>query len=132
MRVVDDVVRKAMRDLPREQRKHIGDVIRKSSLEGLRWMRTLAPSDTGELKAGMYVKFEASDNGVTASVEAAKEGKASQIKAMSIEGGRKNSTGRGTTDGYHFVSRTRSLLGAKHAGRINRAIKKATKEAGWK
>ena len=137
MKVVDNVVRKAMRDLPIEQRKHIGDAIKKSTAEGLRWMRTLAPSDTGELKAGMHSKYQADSDGVIASVEAARDDKASQIKAMSIEGGRKyrdgvNTAYRGTTDGYHFVSRTRSLLAKKHAGRINRAIKKATKEAGWK
>ena len=68
MKVVDNVVRKAMRDLPIEQRRHIGDAIKKSSAEGLRWMRTLAPSDTGELKAGMHILYEENNDGILASV----------------------------------------------------------------
>tara|TARA_R110000744_G_scaffold90512_1_gene175717 strand:+ start:7872 stop:8285 length:414 start_codon:yes stop_codon:yes gene_type:complete len=137
MKIVDSAVRKGFRDLPREQRKHIGDAIRKSSLEGLRWMRTLAPSDTGELKAEMHVKFEASDTGIIASVEAAKVDKASQIKANTLEGGRKYREGvktpfRGRSEGYYFVNRSRSLLGPKHASRISRAMVKAMKGAGWK
>tara|TARA_R110002124_G_scaffold182573_1_gene349969 strand:- start:31 stop:444 length:414 start_codon:yes stop_codon:yes gene_type:complete len=137
MKVVDNVVRKAMRDLPIEQRKHIGDAIKKSSAEGLRWMRTLAPSDSGELKAGMHTLYEENNDGIIASVEAAKDDKESQIKANTLEGGRKyrdgvNSPFRGTSEGYYFLNRTRSLLGKKQAGRLNRAVKKAVKEAGWK
>lgn len=137
MKVVDNVVRKAMRDLPIEQRKHIGDAIKKSSAEGLRWMRTLAPSDTGELKAGMHILYEENNDGIIASVEAAKDDKESQIKANTLEGGRKyrdgvNSPFRGRSEGYYFVNRTRSLLGKKQAGRLDRAVKKAVKGAGWK
>ena len=137
MKIVDSAVRKGFRNLPREQRKHIGDAIKKSTAEGLRWMRTLAPSDSGELKAGMHILYEENNDGIIASVEAAKDDKESQIKANTLEGGRKyrdgvNSPFRGTSEGYYFLNRTRSLLGKKQAGRLNRAVKKAVKEAGWK
>ena len=36
MKIVDSAVRKGFRNLPREQRKHIGDAIKKSTAEGLR------------------------------------------------------------------------------------------------
>jgi hypothetical protein len=128
--------------LPRKQRKYIGDAIRTSALEGVRWARAMAPEDTGALKAGIHAKFEFGKDLLKASVEAAPDDGPSQAKALSIEFGRRytrkrrapgrnGSVDRGTTEGVPFMRRTQKLLGQKHKGRVNRAIKKAAKELGF-
>jgi hypothetical protein len=143
MKVDAKAVIKSFGDLPRQQRKHIGDAIRKSTLEGVRWARTLAPVDSGDLKRGIHAKFEFQPGSLRASVEAAPDDGPSQAKALSIEFGRRYTRkrrvpgrrgllNRGITEPMSFMRRTQSLLGKKHAGRINRAIRKAVKEAGFK
>jgi hypothetical protein len=143
MRVEAKTVVKSFKDLPRIQRKLIGDAIRKSTLEGVRWARTLAPVDSGDLKRGIYAKFDFQPGSLSASVEAAPDDGPSQAKALSIEFGRRYTRkrrvpgrrgllNRGTTEPHPFMRRTQELLGKKHAGRIKRAIRKAAKEAGFK
>jgi hypothetical protein len=143
MRVEAKTVVKSFKDLPRIQRKLIGDAIRKSTLEGVRWARTLAPVDSGDLKRGIYAKFDFQPGSLSASVEAAPDDGPSQAKALSIEFGRRYTRkrrvpgrrgllNRGITEPMPFMRRTQSLLGKKHAGRIKRAIRKAAKEAGFK
>jgi len=143
MRVEAKTVVKSFKDLPRIQRKLIGDAIRKSTLEGVRWARTLAPVDSGDLKRGIYAKFDFQPGSLSASVEAAPDDGPSQAKALSIEFGRRYTRkrrvpgrrgllNRGITEPMPFMQRTQSLLGKKHAGRIKRAIRKAAKEAGFK
>ena len=143
MRVEAKTVVKSFKDLPRIQRKLIGDAIRKSTLEGVRWARTLAPVDSGDLKRGIHAKFDFQPGSLRASVEAAPDDGPSQAKALSIEFGRRYTRAwrvpgrrgllnRGITEPMPFMRRTQSLLGKKHAGRIKRAIRKAAKEAGFK
>ena len=141
MKVDSRALQKSFRELPRKQRKYIGDAIRTSALEGVRWARAMAPEDTGALKAGIHAKFEFGKDLLKASVEAAPDDGPSQAKALSIEFGRRytrkrRSPGRngllnrGTTEPVPFMRRTQKLLGQKHKGRVNRAIKKAVKELG--
>jgi hypothetical protein len=141
MKVDSRALQKSFRDLPRKQRKYIGDAIRTSALEGVRWARAMAPSDTGALKAGIHAKFEFGKDLLKASVEAAPDDGPSQAKALSVEFGRRYTRkrrapgrngllNRGTTEGVPFMQRTQKLLGQKHKGRVNRAIKKAVKELG--
>lgn len=141
MKVDSRALQKSFRDLPRKQRKYIGDAIRTSALEGVRWARAMAPEDTGALKAGIHARFEFGKDLLKASVEAAPDDGPSQAKALSIEFGRRytrkrRSPGRngllnrGTTEPVPFMRRTQKLLGQKHKGRVNRAIKKAVKELG--
>lgn len=143
MRVEAKTVVKSFKDLPRIQRKLIGDAIRKSTLEGVRWARTLAPVDSGDLKRGIYAKFDFQPGSLSASVEAAPDDGPSQAKALSIEFGRRYTRkrrvpgrrgllNRGTTEPHPFMQRTQALLGRKHRNRIKRAIRKAAKEAGFK
>ena len=54
--------------------------------------------------------------------------KAEKDRAYSIEHGRKRGD-RGTTEGFHYVQRTKQFLRKKWAGRIKRAMNKAAKEA---
>jgi hypothetical protein len=143
MKVDAKDVLKSFKTLPRQQRKHIGDAIRKSTLEGVRWARTLAPVDSGDLKRGIHAKFDFQPGSLRASVEAAPDDGPSQAKALSIEFGRRYTRkrrvpgrngliNRGITQAVPFMRRTQNLLGKKHAGRINRAIRKAIKEAGYR
>jgi len=143
MKVEAKAVIKSFGDLPRQQRKHIGDAVRKSTLEGVRWARTLAPVGTGDLKRGIYAKFDFQPGSLSASVEAAPDDGPSQAKALSIEFGRRYTRAwrvpgrrgllnRGITEPMPFMRRTQALLGKKHAARIKRAIRKAVKEAGFK
>lgn len=143
MRVEAKTVVKSFKDLPRIQRKLIGDAIRKSTLEGVRWARTLAPVDSGDLKRGIYAKFDFQPGSLSASVEAAPDDGPSQAKALSIEFGRRYTRkrrvpgrrgllNRGITEPMPFMQRTQALLGRKHRNRIKRAIRKAAKEAGFK
>ena len=147
MRVVFKGTQKALRDIPIKQRKYIFDAIRKSTNEGLRLAKTLAPRDTGDLINGIHRKILI-DRGsrtrgfnIMASVEAAPPDAESQIKALSIEFGRKYTrtrryprrTGRkfsGFTEANPFMRRTQSIIGPKHKGRIRRAMNKAAKEVG--
>ena len=143
MKIDANAVIKSFNTLPRQQRKYIGDAIRKSTLEGVRWARTLAPVGTGDLKRGIHAKFDFQPGSLSASVEAAPDDGPSQAKALSIEfgrrytrawrvPGRKGLLNRGITEPVPFMRRTQALLGKKHAGRINRAIRKAIKEAGYR
>lgn len=143
MKVEAKAVLKSFNTLTRQQRKYIGDAIRKSTLEGVRWARTLAPVDSGDLKRGIHAKFDFQPGSMRASVEAAPDDGPSQAKALSIEFGRRYTRkrrvpgrngllNRGTTEPVPFMRRTQNLLGKKHAGRINRAIRKAIKEAGYR
>jgi hypothetical protein len=143
MKVKAKTVIKSFKDLPRVQRKLIGDAIRTSTLEGVRWARTLAPVDSGDLRSGIHAKFDFQPGSLSASVEAAPDDGPSQAKALSIEFGRRYTRkrrvpgrrgllNRGITEPMPFMRRTQSLLGKKHAGRIKRAIRKAAKEAGFK
>lgn len=113
--------------LPEVQRAHVVKAIAKSTAEGARVARTLAPDETGETRADITEEFR--NGGMTGEVVVIATGasQADKDRAYSIEHGRKKG-GRGTTEGYHFVQRTRQYLGKKHRARIKRAIKKAAKE----
>jgi len=138
-------VEKAFKELPKKQRRYIFKAIRQSVHEGVRLARTMAPKDTGELSKGIHAKFSIEANALVGSVEAAPSDAASQIKALSIEFGRQyksnrariktRSTGKkftGKTPPNPVIQRTQSIMGAKHKGRITRAMNKAAKEVGLK
>lgn len=141
MKVEAKTVIKSFKDLPRIQRKLIGDAIRTSTLEGVRWARALAPVDTGDLRAGIHAKFEFGKALLRGSVEAAPEDGPSQAKALSVEFGRRYTRknrapgrrglkNRGTTKPISFIRETQKLLGRKHKNRIRTALRKAAKQAG--
>lgn len=144
MKVVVKPLLKSLKDLPRAQRKHIGDTLRKSVFEGVRLAKVLAPDGNGDLKSGIHAKFERSKTSFRGSIEAAPSDRESQIKALSVEFGRTGSGGsrqirdannpsdKGKTDPNPFIRRTQDILGKKMKGRINRAINKAVKEVGFK
>ncbi|QBR35406.1 hypothetical protein ETW23_03880 [Leisingera sp. NJS201] len=118
---------KKLKQLPGAQRKHITSAIQKSTEEGARVARVLAPEVTGETRDGITTEYR--DDGMTGEVVviASDAPREEKDRAYSIEHGRKKG-GRGTTEGFHHVHRTRQFLGKKHRNRIKRAVKKAAKE----
>ena len=144
MRIDHKAVTKAFEDLPQKQRSYIFKAIQKSVSEGVRLAKTMAPVDKGDLQRGIHSKFEARDGAIVASIEAAPSDRESQIKALAVEFGRSQSRSSrqtrirtqspntGTTKETPFIRRTQSILGPKHRARLNRAIRKAVKEVGFK
>lgn len=114
-------------DLPEATRGQLVKAIAKSTEEGARVARVLAPDTTGETRDGITTEYR--DGGLTGEVVvvASDAPRAEKDRAYSIEHGRKKGS-RGTTEGYHHVRRTRQYLGKKWQGRIKRAVNKAVKE----
>lgn len=114
-------------DLPEAQRKHLVKAIATSTEEGARVARTLAPDRTGQTRRKISTEY--SEGGMRGAVVVIPSDapQAEKDRAYSIEHGRKRGD-RGTTEGYHFVHRTRQYLGKKWRGRIKRAVSKAAKE----
>jgi len=120
-------LQRALKKLPGEYTKNIIVAQEKTAKEILKFMRIMAPQDSGELKSEMYIQRD--DNGRRISVEAAKPNKEDQIKAVAIHVGRTRGD-RGTTVGIPYVGRARQIGKAKHKGRMNRALLKARKDLG--
>jgi len=116
-----------MRQLPDAMRDNVRKAIRVSTEEGARVAKTLAPDQTGQTRDGITTEYK--DGGMTGTVVVIDSAAARSEKdrAYSIEHGRKKGD-RGTTEGYHFVHRTREFLKDKYRRRISRAINKAAKE----
>ena len=151
MKVQHKGLASAFKQLPRKQRKYIGDAIRKSVIEGVALARTMAPMgsgprdpEVGRFKEGIHAKFEKEANAFVGSIEAAPPTRDTQVKAMSIEFGRQYKSGKkrqpkaketrdtGRTDPTPVIRRTQSIIGPKHVGRVRRAMNKAAKELGLK
>jgi len=140
MKVESAKLIKSFKQLPRKQRKYLADMVRKSTNEGVRIARAMAPRDTGELARGIHASFEMKQNAFVGSVEAAPSERDAQVKAMSVEFGRTYSSGKkrqpssrnfrntGKTEGVPFIQRTQEIVGKKHKARVRRAMNKSAKE----
>ncbi|WP_439137555.1 hypothetical protein [Roseicyclus sp.] len=117
--------------LPDAQRRHVVKAIAQSTEEAARVARTLAPDTTGRTRAQITTEYK--ENGLVGEVVVIDSAapRAEKDRAYSIEHGRKRGD-RGTTEGYHFVRRTRAFIGKKNRNRILRAIRKAAKEVAAK
>ncbi|MDO6799364.1 hypothetical protein [Shimia thalassica] len=120
-------LRRQLKSLKGTTRKHVTDAIEKSTHEGVRVARVLAPEKSGETKKDIHAEFK--DQGMTGTVVAIESSapRAEKDRAYSIEHGRK-SGGQGTTEGSHHIWRTRQYLQKKLKSRIRRALNKAAKE----
>ena len=147
MRVEIKNTKKALKDIPTKQRKHIFKAIRLSLRQGLRIAKTLAPVDEGDLRAGIHTKVQIKratmneGGSITASIEAAPPDAESQVKALSVEFGRRYTRSRryprrtgakfsGYTDPVKFMRGTQLIVARKHKSRIKSAMRKAAKEVG--
>lgn len=116
-----------MRRLPQAQRAHVIKAISKSTEEGARVAKILAPNVTGETRDDITTQYK--DGGMIGEVVVIESdaSRAEKDRAYSIENGRKQGD-HGTTAGVHFVHQTRQYLGKKIKARIKRAINKAVRE----
>lgn len=120
-------LRRQLKSLKGATRKHVTDAIEKSTHEGVRVAKVLAPDVSGETKQEIRAEFK--DQGMVGEVVAidSDASRGDKDRAYSIEHGRKVGV-HGTTEGSHHIHRTRQYLGKKHKNRIRRAIRKAAKE----
>lgn len=114
--------------LPVHIRKHVSDAVKKSTEEGAKIARTLAPEDSGQTKSDIRTEYK--DQGMTGIVVAIETSapKAKKDRAYSIEHGRKKGAS-GTTEGSHHIWRTRQYMAKRVTARMKRAVNKAAKEA---
>ena len=91
----------AFSQLPRKQRKYIGDAIRRSVTEGVALAKSMAPVGSGprdpdvdRFKDGIHAKFEKEAHAFVGTSEAAPPTRDAQVKAMSIEFGRQYKGGK--------------------------------------
>ena len=132
---------KAFKQLPRKQRKYVGDAIRKSVADGMALAKSMAlvgsgshDPELGRFKDGFDVKFEVEAHAFVGSVEAAAPTRDAQVTAMSVEFGRQYKGGKrrqaagtdfrdtGRTDHVPVMRRTQSIIGPKDKGRVKRAM----------
>jgi hypothetical protein len=128
MRLADGrKLRGQLKSLKGTSRKHVVDAIEKSTLEGVRVAKVLAPDETGETKSDIHAEFK--EQGMVGEVVAIESSapRSEKDRAYSVEHGRKKGNS-GTTAGSHHIWRTRQYLGKKLKNRIGRAIRKAAKE----
>ena len=132
---------RSMKQLPKEVRSEVAKSLERSVKEGVRISKVLAPVDSGDTRDKIHYLIEETDEGLKASVEAAPPEKEAQIKARSIEFGRKQArkgTGTrvkgskpktGTTNPQPYIRPTEDYLVKKNARRVQRAVNKAAKRA---
>jgi len=121
-------LQRKLKDLKGKARDHVVRAIRRGTEEGARVARVLAPEDTGETRRGISTRYE--DGGMRGIVEAAPRPatRAEKDRAYSIEHGRKRGD-HGTTEGSHHMYLAKVYIAKKNEDRVNRAIRKAVKEA---
>ena len=86
-------------------------MVRKSTLEGVRLARTMAPKDTGDLARGVHAKFQVEVNAFVGSIEAAPDRRDPQVKALSVEFGRTYSSGKKRQQASHIYKQTGTTEG---------------------
>ena len=89
MRVEFKGLKKSFTELPRKQRKYIGEAIRKSVQEGVSLARFMAPvgtgpsdPDLGRFKDGIYSKFSVEEHAFVGSIEVVPPTRDAQVKAI--------------------------------------------------
>lgn len=102
--------------------------IKRNTEAAARLARNLVPVETGELKGWIHTKYENQKNEYLGSVEAAPPEKEAQIKANSVEFGRKNGD-RGTTEAQPYIRLAQKIQGPKFKKSMKSAIRRGIKEA---
>lgn len=124
----DKKLKRQLADIPDEVHSEVRKSILRTTTEAERVANTLAPDVTHETRGNIY--SEISDRGMTGRVlaipsDAPREDK---DRAYAIEHGRKRGI-RGTTEGYHFIHRTRQYIGKKHVQRVRAAIRRGLRRS---
>jgi len=121
-----DKLRKQFRKMPKTVEARLVKSVRLNTERTARMARALAPVDSGDTKEKIFTQYE--EGGLVGSVEAAPPTKEAQIKARSIEFGRKSGN-RGTTNPSPYIRIAQEYTGRKFQNSIKAAIRKGLKEA---
>lgn len=121
-----DKLAKQFRKMPKTVEANLVKAVRRNTEATARLARGLVPEDSGELKG--WIKTQYDEGGLVGSVEAAPPTKEAQIKARSVEFGRKNGE-RGTTDPAPYMRIAQQHTGKKFQRAVKAAIRKGLKEA---
>jgi len=127
MRITGDKkLKRQFRRMPKTVENRLQKSVKRNTEATARLARSLVPVASGELKGWIFTQYE--DGGLQGSVEAAPPEKAAQIKARSVEFGRKGGN-RGTTEASPYIRIAQQHTGKKFQRSIKSAIKKGLKEA---
>ncbi len=114
--------------MPDAVERQIVKSIKRNTEAAARLARNLVPVATGELKGWISTKYENRTNEYLGSVEAAPPERDAQIKANSVEFGRKKGN-RGTTEAQPYIRLAQKLQGPKFKKSLKSAIRRGIKEA---
>lgn len=114
--------------MPDAVERQIVKSIKRNTEAAARLARNLVPVATGELKGWISTKYENRPNEYLGSVEAAPPERDAQIKASSVEFGRKKGN-RGTTEAQPYIRLAQKLQGPKFKKSLKSAIRRGIKEA---
>jgi hypothetical protein len=115
---------KQFKDLPVETHAALKKSLYNNAKFGARKARAIVPVDKGGLKAGINAQVVDNKKGIFAFINFNDGTQADAIKVGAVNYGRKGSGG-----GYGFIKYTKSLVGARSANAVKRAINKAIKDA---
>lgn len=122
----DKKLRAQLAALPVKSQHRIAQAIKRSTEEGARVARALAPVREGYTKGDIFTLYDT--DGMRGSVEAAGPTKDEQIRARSIEHGRKKGE-RGTTAPQPYIQPAQAFIGRKFGRAIRNAVRRALKDA---
>lgn len=122
----DKKLRAQLAALPVKAQHRIAQTVKRSTEEGARVARALAPIREGYTKGDIFTKYD--PDGMRGSVEAAGPTKEEQIRASAIEYGRKNGE-RGTTAPQPYIRPAQAFVGRKFGRAIRNALRRALKDA---
>lgn len=127
MRITGDKkLRAQLAALPVKAQHRVAQAIKRNTEEGARVARALAPVREGYTKGDIFTQYE--PDGMRASVEAAGPTRDEQIRARSIEHGRKNGE-RGQTAPQPYIQPAQAFVGRKFGRSIKNAVRRALKDA---
>lgn len=126
-------LKRTLRQAPRKVQDEARKTVFRSTAEGMRLAKALAPNKTGRTRDSIYAKYSADK--LVGSIEAAAPTKPEQTRARAIEFGRKKGKGgefrtnRRDVEGKHFIRPANDYLEKRFALRIARGIRKAIRGA---
>lgn len=112
--------------LPAAVERNVIKSVRLNTEQAARLAKVLVPVKSGDLKAGIYTKYD--NGGLVGSVEAAAPTKEAQTKANAVEFGRKKGN-RGTTSPHPFIRPAQATQAPKFRKSVKSAVRRGLKEA---
>ena len=116
------------RKMPDSVKDQMIKSIKRNTEATARLARGLVPVDSGQLKGWIHTKYENSDGVYQGSVEAAPPERDAQIKARSVEFGRKKGD-RGTTAAQPYIRLAEKVQAPKFKKSMRAAMRRGIKKA---